>query len=219
MNDHFRDLPSFRMRLSETAAWCMRHSIESNPVESIEARERRKVGAKAGEFAKKSVQASGPKFWKSYLLRRALRLYAKAKLYELLPLAKQLRSPILQPAPFEPRQSPAVRTQIVETLADKRAEQLRIEQCYPSTPLPDLGGGRLLLYAPDENLCDGAAQSSSKGFFDVDNLPPWDTWVCFVDRYLVSWVPPQLLDLANQGVDVNPEQCILWTSDTDLPYA
>jgi hypothetical protein len=219
MNDHFKDLPSFRTRLSETAAWCMRHSIESNPVESIEARERRKLGAKAGEFAKKSVQTNGPKFWKSYLLRRALRLYAEAKLYELIPLAKQLRSPLLQPVPFESGQSSAARAKIVETLADKRADQLRIEQRYPSTLLPDPGAGRLLLYAPDENLCDGAAQSSSKGFFDVDNIPPWDTWVCFVDRYLVSWVPPQLLDLANQGVDANPEQCILWVPDTGIPNA
>ena len=197
----------------------MRHSIESNPAESIEAQQRRRLGAQAAESAKRSAQTSRPKFWKAYLLRRALRRYAKAKLHQLVPLAKQLRSPSLQPVSFEPAQPFVARAQIVETLADKRAEQLRIEQRYPSTPLMDLGGGRLLLYAPDENLCDGAAQSSSKGFFDVDNIPPWDTWVCFVDRYLVSWVPPQLLDLANQGINANPEQCILWAPNTGLPHA
>ncbi|MGA9980778.1 MAG: hypothetical protein WBQ08_19315 [Candidatus Sulfotelmatobacter sp.] len=96
---------------------------------------------------------------------------------------------------------------------------MRTERRYPSTVIPDLAGGRLLLHAPDDNLCDGAAQCSSKGFFDVDNIPPWDTWVCFSGKYLVSWVPPRLLELANQGVDTNPEQCILWAPDAGLPNA
>jgi hypothetical protein len=34
------------------------------------------------------------------------------------------------------------------------------------------------------------------------------------EEYLVSWVPPQLLELANAGVEVNPEQCILWAPES-----
>src|SRR5207247_2550506 len=41
-------------------------------------------------------------------------------------------------------------------------------------------GGRLLAYFPDDNLADGVAATESNGFFDVDNIPPYDTWVWMV---------------------------------------
>ncbi len=72
-------------------------------------------------------------------------------------------------------------------------------------------GGRMLLYFPDENFACGAAEYSSSGFFDVNNVPPWDIWVHFSERTLVSWVPPALVDIAQMGIDVNPEGCICWT--------
>lgn len=103
---------------------------------------------------------------------------------------------------------------IVETVVSKRAAQLRKNCHYPSTIDIGLEGGKLLLYAPDENLFDGAAEYSSRGFFDVDNIPPWDTWICLFEEYVLSWVPPQLLDLANAGIEVNPEQCILWAPES-----
>jgi len=46
----------------------------------------------------------------------------------------------------------------------------------------------------EENLADGAAKHPSKGFFDVDNTPPWDTWVAFSHGILLSWVPLNLWD-------------------------
>src|SRR5262245_34397058 len=47
-------------------------------------------------------------------------------------------------------------------------------------PLPGLCGGRLLAYFPDDNLFDGFAEAVSEGFFDVNNIPPYDTWVWMV---------------------------------------
>jgi hypothetical protein len=47
----------------------------------------------------------------------------------------------------------------------------------------------------------------------IDDIPPWDIWTCFFEQYLVSWIPPQLPDLANDAIDANPEQCILWSPD------
>jgi len=44
----------------------------------------------------------------------------------------------------------------------------------------------------------------------VNNVPPWDTWVAFSEKMLVSWVPPALIDVAQMGIDVNPEECIGW---------
>ena len=80
--------------------------------------------------------------------------------------------------------------------------------------------GRLLYYEPDLNLADGAACAASSGFFDIDNVPPWDTWLCFADdRFLVSWVPSTLVAMAAAGIHVNPECCILWPEDVDTPFS
>jgi hypothetical protein len=62
--------------------------------------------------------------------------------------------------------------------------------------------GRLLLYFPDADLTDGAAQVASDGFFDVYNAPPWGTWVGYFEdgvadsadtSYLLAWVPDALV--------------------------
>ena len=112
----------------------------------------------------------------------------------------------------------------VRYLAQNRKLNLRQD---PSLAVaPDLRGGRLLLYFPDADLCDGAAEAESRGFFDVYNTPPWDTWVAFVSEnghanqsyasYLVAWVPPVFLDDAASGVVVNPEQCIQWFDESNV---
>jgi hypothetical protein len=93
-----------------------------------------------------------------------------------------------------------------------------------SVPADSLEGGRLLVYFPDLDLADGAAEVESGGYFDVNNAPPWDTWIAMVldagdnakSPYLVSWVPQEFLGAAQRGIDVNPEQCILWIEDADV---
>jgi hypothetical protein len=84
-------------------------------------------------------------------------------------------------------------------------------------------GGRLLVYFPDADLADGAAEVQSRGFFDVHNVPPWDTWIALADdgaaadvsyrQYVVTWVPSNLVTLAAAGIEVNPEECIAWLED------
>jgi len=54
---------------------------------------------------------------------------------------------------------------------------------YPEISQVNLTEGRILLYAPDENLFDGAAVYYSKGFFDCEQCLAVDTWVCFVDDH------------------------------------
>jgi hypothetical protein len=36
--------------------------------------------------------------------------------------------------------------------------------------------------------------------------------------YLVAWVPPEFLELANSGLDANPERCIQWLDMLDNPF-
>jgi hypothetical protein len=95
-----------------------------------------------------------------------------------------------------------------------------------------LCGGRLVVYFPSYNLADGVAEIESKGFFDVDNIPPYDTWVWWVRNvtlveysdhtthqmdgdYLVAWVPPDFIELADAGIRANPESCIRWIDEVD----
>ena len=92
-----------------------------------------------------------------------------------------------------------------------------------------MAGGRLLVYFPNADLCDGAAEAASQGFFDVYNTPPWDTWVAFVtepaerdisySEYLIAWVPPAFIELAAAGIMVNPEECTQWLDGSGVSFA
>ncbi|GMU58081.1 MAG: hypothetical protein AMXMBFR33_72270 [Candidatus Xenobia bacterium] len=106
------------------------------------------------------------------------------------------------------------RAETVRNVASNRHIALRRDV----PPASGLEGGRLLLYFPDQNLFDGAARVSTDGFFDDDNVPPWDTWVDFLPNLglqecLVVWIAPEMLELAEVGLAVNPECCIQWLED------
>jgi len=78
--------------------------------------------------------------------------------------------------------------------------------------------GRLLAYFPDENLACGVAEPETQGFFTVDNVPPWDTWVAYLHEdeqtnYLLAWVPGPLTRMVEGGVRVIPEQCVGWVDE------
>jgi hypothetical protein len=107
---------------------------------------------------------------------------------------------------------------------------------HPQTPRRDRLGlraerdsGKLLVYFPDLELSDGAAEKESEGFFDVFNCPPWDTWVAFVNdaqpisrdhrEYLVAWVPNTLVLTAARGITVNPEGSLLWLEQSRVAMA
>jgi hypothetical protein len=148
-----------------------------------------------------------------------------------------LRTPALRPAAFDESRTygsfawatASDWSAIVEALAKERARLLEAAGVYPDQGAQDLAGGRLMVYDPDANLCDGAAEAETGGLFDADNIPPWDTWISYVgedesppwresDSYLISWVPPSLVELADNGICINPEQCILWAEELDAPF-
>ncbi|MCY1043009.1 hypothetical protein OV208_16940 [Corallococcus sp. bb12-1] len=62
------------------------------------------------------------------------------------------------------------------------------------------------------------------GFFDDDNVPPWDTWVGQFREdpempqqsqdYIISWVPPVFVEAVARGIQANPEYCIQWLEDS-----
>ncbi|MFN7770031.1 MAG: hypothetical protein ACK5WR_17230 [Planctomycetaceae bacterium] len=115
------------------------------------------------------------------------------------------------------------RDDVVCDVGSSRHWQIRATTTIPAISMPNLNGGRLLCYFPDDTLSDGAAEHVSDGFFDYFNTPPWDTWVGYFedretryDNYLLSYVPERLVALAEGGILVNPERCILWLEDTNV---
>lgn len=118
------------------------------------------------------------------------------------------------------------RDDIVCSLGSSRHWRVREMHHHPATSFPDLRGGRLMVYFPDGDLSDGAAEQETDGFFDVYNTPPWDTWVSYFnnrrpelhgcDRYLLAYIPQQFVQWVDNGIIVNPEECILWLADADV---
>jgi hypothetical protein len=130
---------------------------------------------------------------------------------DLLPVGKRLRDSeaVIEALAIEP-------WGLVESIATGR----RLPLSLPALELP----GRLMVYFPHLNLRDGAAELESGGFFDLDNSPPWDTWVAvFEDQsdsepgpYVIAWVPEPLIGAAEAGIAVNPEGCIVWLDESEV---
>lgn len=149
--------------------------------------------------------------------------------YELFrgrPSARSYRSSKLNPEASLVDSTDAC--EVVNKLRGKRSELLAWQQATASSPR--VSGGRLLLYYPQLSLSDGAAELATGGFFDVNNEPPWDFWVfCGHDEavpdpqsystYLLSWIPDELIKIADQGIQVNPERCLEWATESPHPFA
>ena len=87
----------------------------------------------------------------------------------------------------------------------------------------DLTGGRILVYEPDMNIFDGLSEAETKGYVDVNDCPPWDTWVGYIasveTRWVLSWVPSTAISLVNEGAEVNCTDCFYWLSELDTSWA
>jgi hypothetical protein len=132
-----------------------------------------------------------------------------------------LRYESLYPGTLSPTRADAV-----FTVLGYRGSWLQQQNVKPVIEDRELRQGRLLCYFPDADLADGAAEVASDGFFDIQNAPPWDTWVGLYQSdlhdaslkvYLISYVPKIFLQHAARGIEVNPEQCIRWLYDADTP--
>ena len=90
----------------------------------------------------------------------------------------------------------------------------------PKRMATDLSGGQLLTYQPDLNLVHGLEEMETCGYVDIDNIPPWDTWIDYIceanGNYLLCWVPAPFIPLVADGIAVNPELCFQWLDDTDF---
>jgi hypothetical protein len=78
---------------------------------------------------------------------------------------------------------PNQRIEVVNTIFARRTQLIATLPPRPNVVLDGtLMDGRLVAFFIDHTLWDGAAESESKGFFDVNNVPACDTWVYFYNK-------------------------------------
>jgi hypothetical protein len=74
--------------------------------------------------------------------------------------------------------------------------------------------GHIFAFKVDETLIDGAASVATHGLLDDFNCPPIDTWFYLTSggnsRILLAWIPIQFVNYVEDGISVNPENCIDW---------
>jgi len=120
-----------------------------------------------------------------------------------------------------PRLLPTSRLGAVDDVRQSRRRHLYGRRGALTDLETAIAGGRLIAYSPDLNLACGTSEVETKGYLDVDNTPPWDTWVALLDApkakhwesSLIAWVPPVFVPLVQAGINVIPEGCVLWLED------
>ena len=130
---------------------------------------------------------------------------------------------------------------VIEDLAARRADLLREKQFAPERYPPNTSAGRLLVCCPEESDWSGMSEAASKGFIDVVDVPAWDTWICYREEpntpeerfrrrmqpagahwenepktpasvsYLLCWTPRAFVPAVEEGIQVNPMGCGIWT--------
>ncbi len=145
---------------------------------------------------------------------------------------------------------------ILAVLAEERALRLRAANAYSDIVPSDLAGGRLLVAAVEESDTCGLSAEESQGFFDLCDVPAWDTWIWYIKEptepdpalvpitqekyrdsyyrvgspyfvdwqppasvaYILCWIPPEFLTLAEDGIGINPVECIFWATEYNEKY-
>jgi hypothetical protein len=209
-------MPDFRSRqfqssLADTVVWCKMKAIGMD-ADSDDIRQRHALYIQAEQLWEEAQETVKRRWLRREITdteqwQKAMALLGQIR-DSLGPMDRNLRSPELKPSlGLDESGDDALWAQAVAEVVARRSRLT----AGTSTEKRDMNvAGRLLLYSPSENLACGAAEASSNGFFDVNNVPPWDIWIDFSEGTLASWVPPALVDVAQMGIYVNPEECIRW---------
>ena len=194
-----------KLSLEEARVFCSSQKLIDKIDETEDQQRLRALFHESGRVSTEAFRRKEP--FDGPLHQRASAMSKEADCSSLILLRSQLRSEALKPGDIDGLIVSRSLDTAVAGLVETRSRLCKaIEQPTPSSR----DAGRLLLYEPYENVCDGASEYSSNGFFDVNDAPPWDTWVSFDGRTLLSWVPPVLVPLAQAGIDANAVDCIRW---------
>ncbi len=168
--------------------------------------------------------------WVSYSMRNTSSYNYRSKAFEQDARGTHLMDPprILLETLIDPSILPIDRYRAVENLCRHRHDRIKHQNVSSNS---SAALGRCLVFDTEQSLFDGSSSNVSGGFFDVNNAPPWDTWILYRiednnipgkfnswSSYLVTWVPVPMVDIVQDAIDVNPEQCLAWASDIDSDF-
>jgi|GEM_PF-6674602 len=71
-------------------------------------------------------------------------------------------------------------------------------------------------------MLDGASESVSDGFIDINDCPPIDTWFYMFDdghgRFLYAWIPEKFIGLVNEAIAIACMDSLYWDGDGKVPH-
>src|SRR5262249_55244756 len=85
--------------------------------------------------------------------------------------------------------------------------------------------GRFLVWYRDLTVDDGVGAIVTNGYLDESDMPPWDTWICYVDQttdakaaagYLLSWVPSEFVTSVQNAITSNAYDALVWLRGSRL---
>ncbi len=212
----------FERRLTKTVAWRSLQCLEEQSAESEEFSSRIAMRHKSRPLLRRSVllekrgelqrlldhlrlaRTEDPE----ELKRKGRLLLGQGDVNPIYPLHDYLRIKSYTPASIDSLKTDLAT--VVKQLSERRAQLLQDWGADRQVGSCELANGKLLQYGPDFKFCDRASHDISYGYSGVNNAPPWDTWICFTDPALISWVPPSRFDFVRLGIDVNPVDCSGW---------
>ena len=204
-------------RVDEVALWCSFQELTALHQDSPDESRRRELLKEANRLLM-TTKYPGESWLQRCLPKgrrwtRAMNLIREADPDSLALLEHQLRSSTLKPTDsIGNNYSEESRQEMVNRVIDLRSSLIKSQPLREHVTPPSQLRGRLLIYVPSENVSDGASRYASNGFFDACDCPPWDLWLQYSDRTLISWVPEILFPLAQAGIDANPVECLRWVN-------
>ena len=203
----------FRRSLRDVVRWCATLPIASEESDSKGVLRRNALLSQADQLIDEARRAAGHGWRRRKIQDTAQWTFAHQIFSEIFNSLGSVETAMrsLQLSPSRPLESCMSSQDWSEAVCEVVAKRSRlVDHALLDEHAAFASLGRLLLYWPEENLACGAAQIGSRGFYDADNVPPWDIWVAYEERVLISWVPPGLIGIAQMGIDANPEGCIQW---------
>ncbi|GAB2702828.1 hypothetical protein GCM10027037_30570 [Mucilaginibacter koreensis] len=83
--------------------------------------------------------------------------------------------------------------------------------------------GKILFVEMDTTTYDGASESATDGFIDINDWPPIDTWFYLSSinnrwntAVAFAWIPEPFTKYAEEGINVNTTNSFRWLEDTTL---
>jgi|GEM_PF-1505328 len=107
--------------------------------------------------------------------------------------------------------------QLVEEVIRKRQSNFASSAISREPNFVDRSRGRLLLVAQDYSNHNNLTSDLTGGFFDYNDVPPWDTWIMLIEGILVCWIPGEFQAIVHEAMQYEAIGILAWADDLPDP--